>query len=747
MIDRRSFLKATIAAATGVVSACSDDPTDPTDVGTDVPDGDALPDADIGTDAAADADATGDPGLLDGAAIFALGVASGDPRSDGMILWTRCVAPDADESARELRLEVALDDAFEQRVLLEGEESLPLTAEADHDFCVKVRLTGLEAGTEYYYRFVTAADDGEYGSTVGRAKTAPLADADVEARFAFVSCQDFNGRYYTSYKRLMDEDLDFFVHLGDYVYETTGDPSFQDTTPGRVVEFTDEAGAIALEEDGETFWAARSLDNYRQLYRTHRGDPDLQRVHAAMPMIAIWDDHEFADDCHGATSTMHGGREDELDLERRANANRAWFDYMPVDYLDQGFEYDNTVEPPNDIRIYRDIRYGQNLHLVMTDLRLYRADHVVPEDAFPGRVAMTQDDLAGFAGELPDWADPYVDVGAFEDGAYVDLLLLDAERRGYSVDHATGLIAVRTINNIVAGLIEEGDERWAPIEVTDEMERGLAFITMGKSSPFSSIASRYLAVTAPFETYAAWRFEQTDGASEHMLGDEQEEWFRATMQTSDAVWKVWGNEFTLTRRTVDATAFAVPPEFQQIFSLSVEDWDGCPNKRDELLDSLADVDNVVAITGDIHAFFAGAPRMSSDRTRGVVEFVTAGISSEPYERLLLRTATADPTLLEAGAPALALLVEDMLVEPGVNPSLAYAAIKGNGFATATVSADRFDVSFFQTARENVRNPLTDEEAREAFSEQRFRVDAGDATLQMERDGEFVRWNPEDGTWD
>lgn len=750
MIDRRGFLKATLVAATGVVSACADDGEPRRDAGPDTSGGDAgtdTPDvAEVGADAGDVADGVEGPALLDGATLFALGVASGDPRPDGMILWTRCVDPEGAESSHPLRLEVALDEAFEDRVLLDGEESIALTAEAEHDFCVKVRLTNLDPATQYHYRFVTPGSEGDYVSTVGRAKTAPAPDADVEARFAFVSCQDFNGRYYTSYKRLAVEELDFFVHLGDYVYETTGDPSFQDTTPGRVVTFTDEAGAIELEEDGEHFWAARSLDNYRELYRIHRGDADLQRIHASMPMIAVWDDHEFADDCHGVTSTMHGGREDEFDPERRANANRAWFDYMPVDYVEESFQYDDTVAPPNDIRIYRDIRYGRNLHLVMTDLRLYRPDHIIPEDAFPGRVAMTEAQLRELEGDLPAWAEPYVDVETYADGAYVSALVAGADIEGYRAEDATGLVAVGAINGIIESLVEAGDDRWSPIEVDDEMARGMAFITLGKSSPFTSIASRYLAVTAPFETYARWMFEQTDGASENVLGDAQEEWFLRTMRESDATWKVWGNQFTLTRRTVDATAFAVPPKFQQVYSLSVEDWDGCPNKRDELVDALADVDNVVVVTGDIHAFFAGNPSVRADSGRRVVEFVTAGISSEPYERMLLRTASADPTLVAAGAPALALLVEDLLVEPGVNPSLGYASIKGNGFATATVSSEQFDVTFFQTARENVRSPVTDAEAAEAFSEQRFQVLPGQPTFYMEREGSFVPWNPDDGTW-
>ena len=749
MIHRRVFLKATIAVAGGVLTACGDDPEPGTDAGIDGG-GDATPDTsvDASPDAGLDADVdvpTG-PTLLDGAAIFSLGVASGDPRPDGLILWTRCNDPDASVGGYDLRLQVGLDEEFTELVSFDGEDSLALRAEELHDYCVKVRLTGLSAGTQYYYRFLIAGDDGDRVSTLGRAKTAPEVDADVPARFAFVSCQDFSGRYYTSYRRLLQEDLDFFVHLGDYVYETTTDPSFQTSTPDRVVTFTDVEGAIELEEDGETFYAARSLDNYRELYRTYRSDQYLQQVHASMPMVAVWDDHEYADDCHGATSTMFGGREDELDLQRRTNANRAWFDYMPVDYLDEGFEYDDSVEPPNDIRIYRDIRYGKNLHLVMTDLRLFRADHVVPEDAFPGRVVVNEEELIALEGALPDWADHYIDVEAFEAGGFVAAVEAGAALLGFDAAEATGLVAVRVINSIIEALVESGDETWTAIEPTDEMSRGLAFRTLGKGGYFSSIGSRYLAISGPYDAYARFRFAETSGASEHMLGDQQEAWFLDTMSTSDAVWKVWGNEFTLTPRNVDVTAFAVPPSFQQVFTLSVEDWDGCPNKRDELLSELADIDNVVAITGDIHAFFAGTPSVNGDTSRNIVEFVGAGISSAPYERLLLQTAASDPELLAAGATALALLVQDLVLEPGVNPTLAYANIKGNGFATVEIGAEELNVTYFETPRANVAAEIPEADLVGAFEEKHFRVLAGDKSLYHELEGTFRRWDPETSSW-
>jgi alkaline phosphatase D len=721
-MKRRTFLKATVATAGAAFFGvgCGDD----------------------GSNGGPD-----EPERLDGAAYFTLSVASGDPKPTSVILWTR-VADDATTGDLPVSLELALDEAFEQRVLIDASEALDLVARADADGCVKVRMTGLDPATTYFYRFVYRAADAHYVSRVGRTRTAPEDNADVTARFAFVSCQDINGRYYNCHRRLAREELDFFVHLGDYVYETTGDPSFQDSAPGRETTFTDVDGAIKIEEDGEIFYSAASLSNYRELYRTYRADPDLQRLHERYPMVAIWDDHEFSDDAHGVTSTIHAGREDEATPERRQNANQAWFEYMPVDYADPAFDYDPTVAPPNDIQIYRDLRWGRNLHLVLTDLRLFRADHVVAEDAFPGRVALTESELVAQEGALPEWAEAYVDVDTFDGGAYVAALQAGATLRGYDAAHATGHVAVSYINSVVTALREDGDETWSTIDDTTGLERGLAFVTLGKASPYSSIGSRYLAAKHPWLAYARSRWLATGGASEDMMGQAQEDWFLDTIEGSDAVWKVWGSEFSVVNRTIDTRGFSVPDAFRKEFLLSVEDWDGAPNKRDELLARLADVGNVVVLSGDIHAFFASTPWVTDDPDARIVEFVGGALSSNSYETLLVRTAAADPALRDAGATALALLVEDLLLgdDPGSNPQLAHARIDDNGFAVVEVGADTFDVTFHAIESKKNNASIPDAELDAAFAATRFRVQEGAADLYRDDNGTWRRWDPGTFGW-
>src|SRR5690606_13106192 len=173
-------------------------------------------------------------------------VASGDPRPGSVILWTRVEDPDAPDQDLELELELASDPEFANPI---GDRIL-LTATAAHDHCVKVRVIDLPPGQPIHYRFVYPKDGAYLASRIGRAASAPDPDADVPVRFAVLSCQDFS-RWYNVCHALAEQQFDFVVHLGDYIYETTGDPEFQAPIPGRIIEFDDKAGAIVFHEGEE----------------------------------------------------------------------------------------------------------------------------------------------------------------------------------------------------------------------------------------------------------------------------------------------------------------------------------------------------------------------------------------------------------------------------------------------------------------------------------------------------------------
>lgn len=701
--------------------------------------------------------------IVPGHAYFPQSVASGDPKPTSVILWTRTIDPAATTASElTLKLQVATDAAFTQLITLGDADHQVIKADKAFDFCVKARVVGLQAATTYYYRFLYAMGETHHSSRTGTTRTAPALDADVPVRFAYVSCQDFNGKYYNTYRRLAGEEVDFWVHLGDYIYETTGNKSFQDSSPDRAVKFGDEAGAIAFNTGtDDAYFAAKSLDNYRDLYRIYRGDADLQAMHEKAPMIVIWDDHEFTDDCWGTEGTYFDGASDENDPTRRRDADQAWFEYMPVDYMGEpDFTFDASKGLEQRLRIYRDFHFGKNLHLIMTDLRRYRSDHIVPEDAFPGAMALTQPEIEAVAGKVPDWAAPYIDIEAYEGGKFKTLMQKAAKKVGwFEESDIQGLVNADWVNLRIADLNEgvATAEQTPPLTATElaKMKRGLGWHQLMKTARHSSIGSRYLVVEDGFLLLAKHLYTQSKGKSELVLGDTQRKWFIETMTGSKATWKVWGNEFTLTSRVADLRPFSsLPPAFQARFLLSAEDWDGVPNRRDHLLNAIADVDNVVAITGDIHAFFAGMPAPSDKPEANIVEFVTGAISSSSYKTMLTRTASADPALDAAGAPALALIAEDILLggfadDPGKkpNPTLAYAALDKMGFAVVDVDADKLQTTYFGVDGEHAKTHLgVGPGLNDKFSTTTFRVAAGQRTLQMQTGSTWKTWDVTAAEW-
>ncbi len=673
---------------------------------------------------------------------FPLSVASGDPRPDGVVLWTRLAPGNAPLSEpADLRLELALDPAFDERVTLGGQASIALSALPEHDGCVKARVTGLAPATTYYYRFLYDDGDRTVASPVGRTKTAPAPDDDVPVRFAFVSCQDYIGRYYDVLAHLAEQDLDFVVHLGDYIYETNGDPGFQAADPARTVQFDDAEGAIDLGEGDATYQAARSLDNYRQLYRTYRSDEALQRLHERFPMVAIWDDHEFADDSWGATATHFAGRVDETDVERRKNADQAWFEYMPAD-LGEGFEYDRDRPFPDDLPIYRDLRFGRHLHLFMTDERARRSDHLIPEDAYPGAVAVLEADLVALEGTVPDAATPYVpDIAAYEQGMYVDPLVAHAQAAGADPAVVQGPVSVAFLNDVLA----DTGSALPPIDdaTAAGLPRGISYFDMGKTAYFTRLGSRYLVARAPFEIFARHRFA-ADPNTQTMLGEAQRTWFLEGMAQSTATWKVWGNEVCVTPLRIDLRALPIPPAFQREFYLIVDGWDGVPQRRDEILGALADVPGVVALTGDIHAFFVATPWVTGERDRRIFELVTAGVSSEPFSRLL---AAAAGDLGVAGAEDLAANIADLLlVTGGPNPHLAFAKADHQGFGIVDAGPDTLTVTLSIASSDIVEAPHYDEDLTSRFTTETFQVRLDDPRLFRRFGDTWKAWDDQAFAW-
>ena len=297
--------------------------------------------------------------------LFTLGVASGEPRPDSVVLWTR-LAPDPLAAgggmpavAVPVRYDVAADDAF-LRIVHAG----VTVAEPDHAHSVHVAVGGLEPGRWYWYRFATAAG----ASPVGRTRTAPAEGSSPAAlRFAFASCQQYEHGWYSAYRHMAGEDLDAVVHLGDYIYET-GRDSYQ--PPG---------GNVRHHEGGE----AATLEGYRQRFAQYHTDPDLQAAHAAFPWIVTWDDHEVQNNYAGDMSQDNAPR--AAFRARRAAAHRAYWEHMPLppSWAGQGA----------DMTLYRRFGFGQLAEVSVLDTRRYRSDQPCSDRAAsdcPGRTAPTQ---------------------------------------------------------------------------------------------------------------------------------------------------------------------------------------------------------------------------------------------------------------------------------------------------------------------------------------------------------------------
>ena len=633
-----------------------------------------------------------DPGTPQGSgaivpseALFPQGVASGDPRPDAVVLWTRFF-DSAQAADATLRLQVSTTENFSQLLV-----NHDFTARAAADGCLKVRVTGLTAGTRYFYRFLLPRNGDFLASATGRTKTARAASDATPVKFASISCNDYIGRYFTTLMPLLNEDLDFVLHLGDSIYETTGDPSFQGGAAARGITFDDRNGAITLGSAGSTYQAAKSLDNYRQLHRVYRNDSLMKQLYQRFPVVAIWDDHEFSDDSWKAMGTYRDGLFEELDEERRRNAEQAYFEFMPVDTDLGGAQGALGVDRANlypRTTLYRKLRFGRDLELFLTDYRSYRPDHLIPEDAFPGGVVMDRAALTQYFApqHIPYEAvraqfSPYLDIDQPQYAVYKQVLQATLTQAYVNEGVDLGQAALRAQNaarghvatTILNSLLQQYNAAVPPAQrvplipdaLIATLDTGIAWYTLGKTSLFGSVGSRYFVVEKSFQIYADW-IQRTRGLqTQNAFGDAQLDWLSAQMAASTAKWKVLASSVSMRPLVLDLTnpALGVPAPFNQRFLLNVDQWDGFPQGRWITLSSLTD--GVVILSGDIHATLVGSsslPPGPHHSGGSAFEITTPAVSSASFRTLLANTAANDPLLAPLAASLLPML--DQLIEQG-----------------------------------------------------------------------------------
>ncbi|TDF66703.1 alkaline phosphatase [Cupriavidus sp. L7L] len=564
-MDRRQFLKwgsfMTVTIATGGLTACG---------GGD--DGDE-PD-------------TGNPENFN----FVHGVASGDPKPDSVVVWTR-VEGNNGKRPVVVRLQVSTQQDFAPQSLLVNE---PLMARPEWDYTIRNKVTGLTAGTRYFYRFLL----GNRASTVGRTRTAAAAGTPLsQLRFAFVSCQDWNANHWAGMEELVQQDLDFIVHVGDYIYEAVPGGSRAGLVEDRHTALQLPNGTVL--PDASVY--ATTLDDYRYLYRSYRSDTRLQALHAAFPMIAIWDDHEFSDNCWQDRQTYDSDDDQTPRTARRRAASQAWFEYLPADV-----SLDTSNPSFQNIQIYRSFTFGNLATLLMTDERLYRANHVMPEETIGRTVGslylVPADTLAATEAQKISAAG----------NALTPVSMLGDTQRAWWQDRVGGANTTWKLwGNQLSLLRMQVDVTKA---IADLIARALVQAHSALSSLQSAIASALesdLATAKAAGTYANLAYTELRNL--------------------------------LSQAGIDAAAFDANirpliesrlPAISLLdrFILNTDQWDGFNAERKNLMAFLKanSVRNVVALSGDIHGFFGGQVMDDYDAASPMpvmVDLVTAGLSS------------------------------------------------------------------------------------------------------------------------
>lgn len=283
---------------------------------------------------------------------FSLGVASGDPWPDGVVLWTR-LAPQPLEGGGmpptdvPVRWKIAADEGM-KTIVQQG----TATATAALGHSVHVEATGLQPARTYWYQF----ESGGVLSPVGRTRTAPAFGAKPEKlRFAVASCQSWTNGYYAAYRQMAGEDLDFVLHLGDYIYE------------GKMGNQNSRGVDVSAPVREEPL----TLEQYRLRYSLYKLDPDLQAAHKSFPFIVTWDDHEVDNDY--AANIDQDNSDPEVFLRRRALAYQAYYEHMPLRL--------GALPKGPDMMLYRRFAFGDLAQISVLDTRQYRSDQVKANSA------------------------------------------------------------------------------------------------------------------------------------------------------------------------------------------------------------------------------------------------------------------------------------------------------------------------------------------------------------------------------
>ena len=512
--------------------------------------------------------------------LFPEGVASGDPDSHSVILWTRRPFETGDRYL--LHAEIARDPEFRQVVARKRVDVL-----RESDWTCRLLVGGLDAASVYWYRFADAEGNG---SRIGRTITAP-ADGDRRTvRFAFVSCQSVNEGAQNAYRRMIWEDekagaeqrLGFVLHLGDDIYEVV---QYPDEVARRFDRTIYDIGRVPDARKIRNFHVPTTLDGYRMVYRAHIADPDIQDARARFPFVCIGDNHEFS--WRGWQSFVQFDGAPEPAQQLRVAANRAWWEFIPsrvrkasgagLDRFDgpavenapiTRFDADGLGQEPNNLAAihsmiaYRALRYGRHVDLVITDMHSFIAEQPTSR---PEAEPLSSRDFPNF---VPQELMELLDAGRAYDGGKPP--------------------ATITFGATVPNFRKEGE-------------------------PFS------------------------------ILGRTQKAWFKQRLAESRATWKIWAcSNGTLDWRADPRNlpdGLTAPWPGAGYAGFGGGDMSGAFHERAELYDWVkgAGVEGFVTVSGDRHSFWAGysAKALPPDPFEPVgIAFITGSISAPGMQEAL-----------------------------------------------------------------------------------------------------------------
>jgi alkaline phosphatase D len=607
--------------------------------------------------------------------VYPQGVASGDPDSDSVLLWTRR-PPVLESTSRHLTVEVATDPTFSELVAGGVARIGPTT-----DWTARFLAAGLIPGREYWYRFV---DDHGFASRVGRTLTAPADSSDATVRFAFVSCQLIAEGACNAYRRMIFEDetrqadqqLDFVLHLGDFIYEVVWYP---EDSPGGMRRGR-RLRRLFRFPDGERlndFHLPVSLEDYRTVYRAYLEDPDLQDARARWPFVCVWDNHEFS--WAGWQTQQVFGSVQRPAQTKKVAANQAWWEYIPARVVKPGDDSLDRFTPPqvadvpidrfddnglglepgnlaaiNSLRIFRTLRWGRNVELFLTDNHSWRTAPV----------------------NNPELTPP-----------------------GY---------------------------RWANSQTVAEiLDSGRAY---RGGQPPETIQFGGREVPNP----------RRGSPPQSFLGAAQRAWLKDRLRSSSARWKIWGHSFgTLEWRSdyqnlPNGFGPAWPDNGYCLFN------GGFYAEKAEIFDFVRDekIAGFAIVAGDRHSFWAGLASKSLPPQPFEpvgVEFITGSISSPTFyevaEQVIARDDPQRPLFVHdrpdgSTAPAMnmaalhgvrsALALRNRseaearaLSNSEVAPHLKFLDLGGHGYAVVTIDAHRMETEFVCIPRPLERSERAD----------------------------------------